>query len=69
MSSTGQSMFTTGQWVFAGLFLVAFIIAAVYSYKGDKMLHARFYKGSYKVLIGFLLFIGMLFLIKFFFKT
>ncbi len=62
-------MFTTGQWIFAGLFVVAFVIAAIYSYRGDKALHAKFYKGSYKVLIGFLLFIVMLFLIKFFFKT
>jgi len=61
-------MFSTGQWIFAGIFLVCFIIAAVYSYKGDKVLHAKFYKGSYKVLIVFLLFIAMLFVIKFFFK-
>lgn len=61
-------MFTTGQWIFAGLFLFTFIIAAIYAYKGDKVLHAKFYKGSYKVLIVFLLFIGMLFIIKFFFN-
>lgn len=61
-------MFTTGQWVFAGFFVVAFVIAAIYAYKGDKVLHAKFYKGSYKVLIGFLLFIAMLFVIKIFFK-
>lgn len=61
-------MFTTGQWIFAGLFLITFIISAVYAYKGDKVLHSKFYKGSYKVLIGFLLFILMLFLIKIFFK-
>jgi len=61
-------MFTTGQWIFAGLFLISFIIAAIYSYRGDKPLHSKFYKGSYKVLIVFLLFIAMLFVIKFFFK-
>ena len=61
-------MFSTGQWVFAGFFLIAFIIAAVYAYKGDKVLHAKFYKGSYKVLIVFLLFILMLFIIKLLFK-
>lgn len=62
-------MFSTGQWIFAGLFLITFVIAAVYAYKGDKTLHSKFYKGSYKVLIVFLLFIGMLFLIKLFFKN
>ena len=61
-------MFSTGQWVFAGFFLIAFIIAAVYAYKGDKVLHAKFYKGSYKVLIVFLFFILMLFIIKLLFK-
>lgn len=61
-------MFTTGQWAFAAFFVIAFVIAAIYSYRGDKLLHTQFYKGSYKVLIGFLLFIVLLFLIKFFFK-
>lgn len=62
-------MFSTGQWVFAGLFLITFVIAAIYAYTGDKILHSKFYKGSYKVLIVFLLFILMLFLIKIFFKS
>ena len=61
-------MFSTGQWIFAVLFLITFVIAAVYAYKGDKVLHSKFYKGSYKVLIVFLLFILLLFLIKLFFK-
>lgn len=57
-------MFTTGQWVFAALFFVAFVIAAYFSYGKDKALHNRVYKGSYKILIAFLLFIAMLFVIK-----
>jgi uncharacterized membrane protein len=61
-------MFSTGQWIFAGLFFVAFIIAMVYSYGKEKLLHQKYYKGNYKVLIGFLIFIGLLFFIKFFFK-
>lgn len=61
--------FSQGQLVFAALFVVAFVIAAVYSYRGDKTLHSQFYKGSYKILIGFLLFIAMLFVIKFFFRN
>ncbi len=61
-------MFTTGQLVFAGLFVVAFVIATIYAYKGDKNLHQKFYKGSYKILIGFVIFILLLFAIKFFFK-
>jgi len=57
-------MFTQGQWIFAGLFLFAFIIASIYVYRKDAVLHKKFYKGSYKVLIGFFLFIVVLFIIK-----
>lgn len=57
-------MFTQGQWLFAGLFLLAFIICSIYVYRKDASLHKLFYKGSYKVLIGFLLFIALLFVIK-----
>ena len=58
-------MFTTGQWIFAALFLLAFVIAAYYAYGKDKALHQKVYKGSYKILIGFIIFIIMLFVIKF----
>lgn len=61
-------MFTQGQWIFALLFLIVFVIGAFFSYKGDKNLHKQYYKGSYWVLIAFLLFIFILFLIKFFLK-
>jgi hypothetical protein len=61
-------MFSKGQWIFALFFVIAFVIAMIYAYGKDKMLHKQFYKGNYKVLIGFFLFIGFLFFIKFFFK-
>jgi cytochrome bd-type quinol oxidase subunit 1 len=57
-------MFTTGQWIFAALFFVAFVIAAYFAYGKDKVLHQKVYKGSYKILIAFLLFITILFVIK-----
>jgi len=57
-------MFTTGQWIFAALFFVAFVIAIYFAYGKDKALHQKFYKGSYKILIGFLLFVVVLFVIK-----
>lgn len=57
-------MFSTGQLIFAALFFVAFVIATTYAYKGDKQLHQKFYKGSYKILIGFIVFILLLFVIK-----
>ena len=61
-------MFSQGQWIFAGFFVVCFVAAMIYSYGKDKMLHKEFYKGNYKILIGFLVFIGLLFVIKVYFK-
>ena len=61
-------MFSQGQLLFAGCFFVAFVIAMIYAYRKDAKLHKIFYKGNYKVLIGFILFIVILFMIKIFFK-
>ncbi|TDD94194.1 hypothetical protein E0F76_17275 [Flavobacterium cellulosilyticum] len=61
-------MFSKGQLIFAGCFFVAFVIAMIYAYRKDAMLHKTFYKGNYKILIGFVLFIIILFLIKTSFK-
>ncbi|MES2545764.1 MAG: hypothetical protein V4548_12830 [Bacteroidota bacterium] len=61
-------MFSQGQWIFAGLFFIAFVIATTYSYRKDILVHRRVYKGNYKILIGFLVFIGLLFIIKIFLK-
>lgn len=61
-------MFSQGQLIFAVLFLIAFIVAAVFVYRKDATLHKTFYKGSYRVLIGFLLFVAALFAIKFYLK-
>jgi hypothetical protein len=61
-------MFSQGQFIFAGFFFIAFVIAMIYAYRKDLALHREFYKGNYKILIGFGVFIGILFLIKVFFK-
>ena len=61
-------MFTTGQWIFAALFFISFVIAISIAYSKDKALHKQFYKGNYKILLGFFGFILLLFLIKVFFK-
>lgn len=60
-------MFTKGQWVFAILFAMAFIIVLIYSYKSDLSLHKKYYKGSVWVLIAFVAFILMVVAIKFIF--
>ena len=61
-------MFSQGQVIFGILFFIAFVIAAVYSYRKDIQVHKTFYKGNYKILLGFIGFIVILFLIKVFFK-
>ena len=61
-------MFSQGQLVFAGGFFAVFVVAMMYAYRKDSNLHRIFYKGNYKILIGFILFIIILFLIKIFFK-
>lgn len=61
-------MFSTGQLLFAGCFFIAFVIAMIYAYRKDLALHKIYYKGNYKILLGFFLFIGILFIIKVFFK-
>jgi len=57
-------MFSVGQWVFAGIFVVAFTVIIILSYKGDKKMHAKNYKGVKWVGISFVLFIILLFFIK-----
>lgn len=61
-------MFTEGQLIFAAFFVVAFVAAMIYVYRKDLKLHKKYYKGSYKVLIGFMAFIAILFFIKFYLK-
>ncbi|PTX44139.1 hypothetical protein C8P64_0109 [Christiangramia gaetbulicola] len=57
-------MFSTGQLIFAGLFVIAFIIIMIFSYRKDIRLHKKYYKGSIFVLLGFIVFILILFFIK-----
>jgi len=40
----------------------------IYSYRGDKKLHKKQYKGSIWVLVGFILFILLLMAMKAYFK-
>ena len=61
-------MFSQGQVIFAICFAVSFIIIMIIAYKKDAHLHQIFYKGNYKILLSFLIFIGILFLIKIYLK-
>nr|WP_250149142.1 hypothetical protein [Flagellimonas sp. 389] len=62
-------MFSTGQLIFAALFVVVFIAIILISYRKDKSLHNKNYKGVKWVMISFITFIIILFLIKHFLKN
>lgn len=62
-------MFSTGQLIFAGLFVVAFIFIMIKAYKRDKSWHKKNYKGVQWILVSFIIFIIILFLIKYFLKN
>ncbi|SHJ19759.1 hypothetical protein [Flavobacterium terrae] len=57
-------MFSKGQLIFAVLFFIAFVCVMIFTYRKDLKLHKHYYKGSLWILIAFLLFIGVLFVIK-----
>ena len=61
-------MFSTGQWIFAGFFLITFIIVMIFMYRKDLNLHRKYYKNSIFVLIGLIAFILLLFVIKLYLK-
>nr|WP_103070792.1 hypothetical protein [Aquimarina sediminis] len=57
-------MFSQGQLIFAGFFVVAFIFLMIFSYRKDIKLHRKYYKGSIFILVGFIIFILLLFALK-----
>jgi hypothetical protein len=61
-------MFSTGQIYFAVFFIIAFVITMIAVYRKDLKVLKPIYKGTYWIFIGFLTFIGLLFLIKVFMK-
>jgi len=51
-------MLSTGQLIFAGIFVIAFTAVIVYSYRKDIKMHKSFFKGGvFPIIIGFLLFV------------
>lgn len=62
-------MFSTGQLVFAAVVALIFIIVVIFSYKKDKKLHKKYYKGSFWVLVGFIVFVLFLVLTKMYLKS
>jgi len=61
-------MFSTGQLIFAICFLIVFVTVMIFSYKRDKKLHRKQFKGSFWILIGFVFFILLLLAAKVYLK-
>jgi len=58
-------MFSFGQLIFGLCFFIVFIGVIIYSYKKDKKNQPKYFKGSYKILLGFLIAFSLLVLIKY----
>ncbi len=59
-------MFSTGQLGFALFFVIAFTTMIIISYRKDKSNQQQYFKGSYKILISFVIALLVLFMIKYF---
>jgi len=62
-------MFSKGQLIFAILFAISFALVIIFTYKKDKKLHSKNYKGVKWVGIIFAIFIIILFIIKYLLKN
>jgi len=63
-------MFSTGQIYFAIIFVIVFVTIMFFVYKKDLNLHKLHYKGSSKwVLVGFISFVIILFILKYYLKN
>ena len=58
-------MFSFNQLIFGICFFVVFVVIIIFSYKVDKKKQPQYFKGSYKILIGFLIAFSLLVFIKF----
>jgi cbb3-type cytochrome oxidase subunit 3 len=58
-------MFSFGQLIFGICFFIVFMAIVILSYKNDKKRQPHYFKGSYKVLVGFIIAFGLLVFIKY----
>ena len=55
---------TTGHWIFAGLFMVAFVAYLICSYRKDAGIHKMYYGKGARILLGLVVIIFVLFIVK-----
>ena len=57
-------MFSKGQLIFAAVFFIAFSVITFLTYRKDKKLHSKNYKGVKWISLTFIIFVLLLFFIK-----
>jgi membrane protein YdbS with pleckstrin-like domain len=55
---------TTGHWIFAAFFMVAFIAFLIWSYRKDAAIHRMYYTKGARVLLVIVVVIFVLFIVK-----
>nr|WP_298368429.1 hypothetical protein [uncultured Lutibacter sp.] len=58
-------MFTKGQLIFAGCFVIVFTLLMIWSYRKDIKIHKKHYKNTFIILIAIFLVIAIFTLITF----
>jgi len=58
-------MFSKGQLIFVGIFIIAFIISMIWSYRKDLRVHKKYYKNTFIIIITVFLIIAIFTLITF----
>jgi len=62
-------MFSTDQWIFAAIFLIAFIVILVFSYRKDLRQNRTYFKNAIWILVGFIVFILLILALKLLLKN
>ena len=62
-------MFSTDQWIFAAIFLIAFIVILVFSYRKDLRQNRTYFKNAIWILVGFIVFILLILVLKLLLKN
>ena len=58
-------MFSKGQLIFAACFVVAFVLAMIWSYRKDIKIHRKHYKNTFIIIISLFLIIAIFAMITF----
>ena len=55
---------TPGHWIFAALFTVVFLVGLVWSYRKDGEVHRLHFGGSFRILLGIVVLLFVIFIFK-----